>query len=57
VYVVQPQAIPHVFWDPAAEPAQVVEMHVPARLSCFYDELAAIFEADQPDQSAFPGQL
>jgi hypothetical protein len=35
-----------------AEPARVVEMQVPATLGCFYDELAAIFEADEPNGPA-----
>jgi hypothetical protein len=49
--------IPHAFWDPGAEPAQAVEMHVPATLSCFSDERAAIFEADQPDPPHISGEF
>ncbi len=47
-YIVKPRGIPHAFWNATAEPARVMEMHVPATLGCFYDQLAAIFESDEP---------
>jgi quercetin dioxygenase-like cupin family protein len=52
-YVVKPRGIAHAFWNAAAEPARVVEMHVPATLGGFYDELAAIFESDEPGSPAW----
>lgn len=47
-YVVKPRGIPHAFWNSGTEPARVVEMHVPATFSRFYDDLATVFEASEP---------
>ena len=58
-YVVKPRGIPHAFWNASSKPARVMEMHVPATMDRFYDELAEIFAEQEPGthgwQQAFDG--
>ncbi|MCW2646751.1 MAG: cupin protein [Pseudonocardiales bacterium] len=56
-YVVKPKGIPHAFWNAGADPARVIEMHVPGQMTGFYAELAAIFEADEPGSAAWQRAL
>ena len=42
-YVIKPRGIAHAFWNSGGEPAQVMEIHVPATFGRFYDELGATF--------------
>jgi quercetin dioxygenase-like cupin family protein len=51
--VVKPRGIAHAFWNAGSRPARVLEMHVPATMDRFYDELAAIFAADEPGSPAW----
>jgi hypothetical protein len=41
--VVKPRGVAHAFWNAGADPARVLEIHLPATFDRFYDELAAIF--------------
>jgi quercetin dioxygenase-like cupin family protein len=42
-FVVKPRGVAHAFWNAGADPARVLEIHLPATFDRFYDELAAIF--------------
>ena len=42
-YVLKPRGVPHALWNPGSEPAQVMELHVPATFARYYDEAGAIF--------------
>jgi len=52
-YVVKPRGIPHAFWNATATPATVMEMHVPATMALFYDELAELFASVSPGTPAW----
>jgi mannose-6-phosphate isomerase-like protein (cupin superfamily) len=41
-YVVKPRGEPHALWNAGSKAARVMEIHVPATLGAFYDELAEV---------------
>jgi quercetin dioxygenase-like cupin family protein len=42
-YVIKPRGVAHALWNAGSEPARVMELHVPATLASYYDEVGAIF--------------
>jgi uncharacterized cupin superfamily protein len=50
-YVPKPRGVRHAFWNSTTQPARLIEMHTPATLDSYYDELAALFasHANHPD--------
>jgi quercetin dioxygenase-like cupin family protein len=52
-YVVKPRGVAHAFWNAGAEPARLIEIHLPATFEGFYHELADIFTAHQPGEPAW----
>lgn len=47
-YVVKPRGIAHAFWNDGTRSARVMEMHVPATMNSFYDELGGLFNVLEP---------
>lgn len=49
--VLKPAGIPHAFWNPADEPARLVELLTPSGFEHYFDELSNAFGPDGPDMA------
>jgi len=47
--VLKPRGVPHAFWNPTDEPAQLLEVITPGGFETYFEELGEILAASQPD--------
>ena len=47
--VLKPRAVPHAFWNPTDEPAQLLEVITPGGFETYFEEIGEILAAPQPD--------
>lgn len=55
--VLKPRGIPHAFWNPADEPARILELIVPGGFEAYFAELAEIFSRPGPPDLAALGAV
>jgi mannose-6-phosphate isomerase-like protein (cupin superfamily) len=54
--VLKPRGVPHAFWNPADEPARMLEVVTPGGFETYFEEIGEILAAPQPDLAAL-GEL
>jgi uncharacterized cupin superfamily protein len=50
--VLKPRGVPHAFWNPADEPARMLEAVTPGGFETYFEEIGEILAAAQPDMAA-----
>jgi len=54
--VLKPRGVPHAFWNPADEPARMLEVVTPGGFESYFEEIGEILAAPGPDLAAL-GEL
>ncbi len=56
-WIFKPRGVVHTFWNPASEPARLIEIITPGAFAPYFEELAAILKAGVPPNLKRIGEL